>query len=62
MLEICYLDGEDLNAMMVREGHAMAYRRYSKRYASDENQARQDRQGTWATEFIEPWKWRRSNR
>jgi endonuclease YncB( thermonuclease family) len=59
-LAICYLGSLDLNAMMVRDGHAVAYRRYSRRYVGEENEARKARRGIWATEFQMPWDWRRA--
>ena len=60
-LAICLEGGEDLNAMMVLDGHAVAYRQYSLRYVDQENEARQAKRGVWATEFEMPWDWRRRN-
>jgi endonuclease YncB( thermonuclease family) len=59
-LAICYLGSQDLNAMMVRDGHAVAYRRYSRRYVGEENEARKARRGIWSAEFQMPWDWRRA--
>jgi endonuclease YncB( thermonuclease family) len=59
VLAICYLGGEDLNAMMVRDGQALAYRHYSRRYVGEENAARAAGRGVWAGEFEMPWDWRR---
>lgn len=58
-LGICYLGELDLNGWLVRNGYALAYRRYSKRYVRQELQAREDGLGLWAGEFIPPWQWRR---
>jgi len=58
---ICFQDGEDLNGMMVRDGHAVAYRQYSRRYVSEEDDARSARRGIWATEFDLPYDWRRNH-
>lgn len=44
---------------MVRQGWALAYRRYSKDYVGDENEAQAARRGMWAGEFEKPWEWRR---
>lgn len=61
-LGICSRDGDDLNATMVRGGHALAYRTYSRRYVSEEEEARSQRRGLWAGDFVAPWDWRRGNR
>jgi len=37
---VCFLENIDLNKWMVRNGHAVAYRRYSKDYIEDENYAK----------------------
>ena len=39
-IAVCRADGEDLNARMVSEGLAIAYRRYSKAYVEHEQSAR----------------------
>ena len=62
-LSTCHTaDGVDLNAWLVRHGHALAYRRYSTKYVPEEDQARSERAGIWAAEFISPWAWRRGQR
>ena len=62
-LSTCYTaDGTDLNAWLVRQGYALAYRRYSTKYVSEEDQARATRAGIWADEFVPPWAWRRGQR
>ena len=48
-----------MNAWMVRQGWAVAYRRYSTDYVSQENEAKSERLGIWRGEFVMPWKWRR---
>ena len=57
----CYANGVDLNGWMVREGHALAYRRYSRRYVGEEQSARTARKGMHAGEYEPPWVWRRHN-
>lgn len=47
-------DDIDIARAMVRGGWALAYRRYSNRYALDETQARLEGAGLWATEFEMP--------
>ena len=62
-LGTCYTAaGVNVNAWLVRQGHALAYRRYSTEYVPDEDQARAAQAGIWAGEFIEPWSWRRGER
>ena len=62
-LGICYAaDGTDLNGWLVRQGHALAYRRYSTKYVPEEDQARAAQAGLWAGEFVPPWAWRRGAR
>jgi endonuclease YncB( thermonuclease family) len=62
LLATCFLDGVDLNGWMVREGWALAFRRYSQRYVGDEDVAREAGRGIWATRFVPPWDWRRGER
>ena len=60
IIAVCFAGATDLNAMMVREGFALAYRRYSQDYVGEEESARIASKGVWRSSFIEPWKWRRS--
>lgn len=62
IIAVCFAGGHDLNAMMVREGWALAYRRYAKDYVDDESKARDALKGMWRADFVEPWKWRRNKR
>lgn len=48
----------DLNAAMVRDGHALAFRRYSQAYIAEETAARRTRAGLWAGRFVPPWEHR----
>ena len=61
-LGICYLNELDLNGWMVQNGHALAYRRYSRRYVSAEREARENSRGLWSGEFVAPWNWRKGER
>ena len=54
----CTRNGQDLNALMVESGMALAYRRYSERYVVQEERARAARRGLWEGEFEAPWEWR----
>ena len=51
----------NLNRWMVRNGYAIAYRKYSKLYILDENYAREEKLGMWKGSFIKPEKWRKLN-
>lgn len=52
---------EDLNAWLVQEGHAVAYRQYSKAYVPMEDAARSAGRGIWAGAFEQPDQWRKEN-
>ena len=51
----------NLNRWMVRNGYAIAYRKYSKLYILDENFAKEEKLGMWKGTFIKPEKWRKLN-
>lgn len=61
-VSVCRKAAEDLNAWMVMQGHAIAYRRYSTDYVAQEQAARAARRGIWAGTFEEPSAWRRAQR
>ena len=55
-----YLNGADINAQMVENGYAWAYRKFSKKYAPQESQAKSQKLGLWRDkEPISPWEWRK---
>lgn len=54
----CFSKGLNLNAEMVKSGWAMAYRKYSHAYISDEAHAKKNKLGMWAGEFQAPWDYR----
>jgi len=58
---VCFLEDINLNKWMVRNGYAVAYRRYSKDYIGDEDYAKENKLGLWAGDFIYPEKWRKLN-
>ena len=62
IVAVCRLGGEDLNAWMVSEGWALAYRRYSRAYVAEESSAKAARLGVWRGDFVAPWDWRRGER
>ena len=60
-LATCYKDKINLNKWMVRNGLAVAYKRYSKHYLRDEIYAKENKLGLWKGSFIRPEKWRKLN-
>ena len=60
-LATCLKGKINLNRWMVRNGYALAYRRYSKLYILDENFAKEEKLGLWSGTFTEPEKWRKLN-
>ena len=58
---VCFLEDINLNKWMVRNGYAVAYRRYSKDYIQDENYDKKNKIGLWSGNFIHPEKWRKLN-
>jgi endonuclease YncB( thermonuclease family) len=62
LIAVCYLGATDLNAWLVRNGWALAYRRYSRDYVPEERLAEADQAGIWRGRFVPPWDWRRGER
>lgn len=60
-LGTCYKGSLNLNKWMVRNGFAVAYKRYSKQYLNDENFAKVNKLGMWKGTFLRPEKWRKLN-
>lgn len=57
---ICRAGTENLNAWMVANGWAVAYRQYGgDLYDLDEALARLMQRGIWDSDFVMPWDWRR---
>lgn len=61
-LATCLRGAENLNAALVAQGHALAYRRYSTAYVAEEDAARRARRGLWAGNFEAPAAWRARER
>lgn len=59
---VCYLDGVDLNAWMVENGWAVAYRQFSGDYVGAEEKASAAHVGIWSGSFQNPADWRREHR
>lgn len=62
VLAVCFDRDEDVNAWLVSEGWALAYRRFARDYVGQEDAARKARKGMHRGQFIEPWHWRRGER
>jgi len=62
LIATCFIDGKNLNAMMISAGWALAYRAHSGKYVPQENVARKASKGIWAMQFVPPWEWRRGAR
>jgi len=58
---VCMVAGEDVNAWMVEQGWALAYRRYSLDYVNQERWAANAKRGMWQGEFEAPEEWRRNH-
>lgn len=61
-LGTCFVSDIDINGWMVSQGWAVAYRHYSLRYISNEDDARLDQRNLWSGTFEMPWQWRAEHR
>jgi endonuclease YncB( thermonuclease family) len=59
---ICRANGEDLGAIMVREGFAWAFTRYSVDYVDLQEEARAANRGVHAHDCQPAWEWRAKQR
>ena len=57
----CFKRNINLNSWMVSNGYAVVYRKYSKKYVSDEINAKNNKLGIWQGKFEMPWDYRRKN-
>ena len=56
----CYRNKININSWMVRNGYAVAYEKYSKKYKSVELEAKKNNLGIWQGDFDMPWDWRKN--
>ena len=61
-IAVCFKGDENLNAWMVAQGWAVAYRQYSRDYVALEESASAAGVGIWSSRFVMPWDWRRGER
>lgn len=54
----CHAGDDDIAREMVVRGMALAYQRYTDRYAADEAAAHAARRGIWKAQFTPPEQWR----
>ena len=62
IVAVCRAGGDDLNAWMVSQGWALAYRHYSTAYVGQEEAAHAAHRGIWRGTFTAPWDWRHGQR
>ncbi|MEO1949263.1 thermonuclease family protein [Thioclava sp.] len=56
----CWTGNRNLNAWMVAEGWAVAYRQYGgDLYDAEEQAAKEAKRGVWSSRFEMPWDWRK---
>jgi len=59
LIATCTVGGKDINAAMVAQGWAAAYRQYSTAYVTEEQAARSRKLGIWAeADPVMPWDYR----
>ena len=59
-LAICFRKKLNINSWLVRNGYAVSYQKYSKKYLSEEIEAKNDKKGIWQGKFEMPWDWRKN--
>ena len=57
----CFVNDESLSSYLVRSGYAFAYRKYSRKFISDEDYAKSNKIGMWSMKFDYPWDHRKYN-
>ena len=60
ILGTCYKNTININSRMVRNGYAVAYKKYSKKYIGLEREAKKEEIGMWKGNFEMPWDWRKN--
>jgi endonuclease YncB( thermonuclease family) len=57
-LAVCFVDGRDINEVLVRQGMAWAFVRYSQSYVAAEGEAKQAKSGIWQGTAEPAWVYR----
>ena len=60
ILAECFVNNESLSSYLVRSGYAFAYRKYSKKFVTDEDYAKANQAGMWSMIFEFPWDYRKN--
>ena len=60
-LSTCYIKKIDINSWLVKNGYAVAYKKYSRKYILEEQHAKKNELGIWKGTFQNPEEWRRNN-
>ena len=55
----CFVNNESLSGYLVKNGYAVLYRKYSKKFIEDEEYAKKNKLGLWAMNFQYPWDYRK---
>lgn len=56
LVAVCYADGKDIGRFLVENGYAQAFMHDD--YKKEEAIAKKEKRGFWATEFMQPYKYR----
>ena len=58
----CFINNQNINKLMVRNGWAIAYRYYSLDFVEDEKLAKKNKIGLWQGQFQEPYLYRKTKK
>ena len=58
----CFINNQNINKLMVRNGWAIAYRYYSIDFIEEEKLAEKDKIGIWQGKFQDPYLYRKSKK
>ncbi|MDA9643426.1 thermonuclease family protein [Candidatus Pelagibacter sp.] len=58
----CFVEGKSLSSILVKNGYAFDYTRYSKKkYSIEQEYAKKNNLGLWSMKFEFPWDFRKNN-
>lgn len=60
-ISVCRIGSLEINAHMVRQGFAWAFRKYSEDYAKEEDAAKSEGIGIWVARSQTPWEFREAH-